>query len=234
MSDAYALSTFGQSGRVAQVDYALQCIANTGKLTVAVKAKNGVVITSECKPSSSLINSDDLELIVELNECVMVGFSGLFIDFQHIVNNLKAKATAYELQYGETAPIRIVADWASKILQKATHQPGVRVFGVAMIVGGVDHTGPSLYTIEPCGSTYRIKGTSLGSRSSSARLHLEKTITETLDIEDAVHVSLSALRESLDGELTDSNVKIAVCKTSHPVSLMTTEEVSAYVNIVNE
>lgn len=94
---------------------------------------------------------------------------------------------------------------------------GVRPFGIGMIVAGYDEeSGPQIFQIEASGTFYCWKATALGRGSSEARSFLEKTYTDDMDIDDAVHTAIKALKTSFEGELTSRNVEVGVIKTTDP------------------
>jgi len=99
-----------------------------------------------------------------------------------------------------------------------------------MIVAGYDEeTGPQIFQIEASGTFYCWKATSLGRGSTEARSFLEKTYTDDMDIDDAVHTAIKALKTSFEGELTARNVEVGVIKTSDPnkeFKLLSQEEIS--------
>ncbi len=45
---------------------------------------------------------------------------------------------------------------------------------------------------------------------------MEKTFSEDLDIGDATHLAIKALKNSFDGELTYRNIEVGIIKTSDP------------------
>jgi 20S proteasome subunit alpha 6 len=68
---------------------------------------------------------------------------------------------------------RLVTDVADRH-QRATQSYVRRPYGVGMLVGGVDRTGPHLFQTCPSGNMYEWKAFALGSRSQSAKTFLER------------------------------------------------------------
>mmetsp|Transcript_17950 Transcript_17950/g.12883 ORF Transcript_17950/g.12883 Transcript_17950/m.12883 type:complete len:80 (-) Transcript_17950:606-845(-) len=79
MSD-YSLTTFGSSGELTQVRYALTAVGN-GETSIGIRAKNGVVIAAEKKLPSVLIDESSLHKVDKLSEYLGVTYSGLGPDF---------------------------------------------------------------------------------------------------------------------------------------------------------
>ena len=102
------------------------------------------------------------------------------------------------------------------LFQEYTQSGGVRPFGIGMIVGGWEETGPQIYQIEASGTFYCWKATAIGKGATEARTFLEKTYTEDIDIGDAVHTAIKALKNTFEGEMTERNLEVAIIKDSDP------------------
>lgn len=74
--------------------------------------------------------------------------------------------------------------------------------------GGILKGGPSLYQVDPSGSYFPWKATAIGKSSTSAKTFLEKRYTETLELEDAIHIALLTLKETIEGEMNGDTVEI--------------------------
>ena len=86
-----------------------------------------------------------------------------------------------------------------------------------MIVGGYDEEqGPQIFQIEASGTFYCWKATALGRGSTEARQFLAKTFSDDMDIGDATHTAIRALKNSYEGQMTAKNLEVAVIKTSDP------------------
>ena len=89
---------------------------------------------------------------------------------------------------------------------------GVRPFGTAMQIGGVDHEGAHLFETDPGGAFRQIYAGALGlGREKADDLLLEK-YKENLKFKDAMELGLRALFETLDGEAPPS---LEVCNIDH-------------------
>lgn len=76
--------------------------------------------------------------------------------------------------------------------------------------GGVLKGGPSLYQVDPSGSYFPWKATAIGKSATSAKTFLEKRYTEGLELEDAVHIALLTLKETIEGEMNGDTVEIGI------------------------
>lgn len=87
--------------------------------------------------------------------------------------------------------------------------------------GGVHKGGPMLYQVDPSGSYFPWKATAIGKSAASAKTFLEKRYTEGLELEDAVHIALLTLKETIEGEMNGETIEIGKC-IQHHVSLHVT------------
>ena len=78
--------------------------------------------------------------------------------------------------------------------------------------GGIHKGGPSLYQVDPSGSYFPWKATAIGKSATSAKTFLEKRYTEGLELEDAVHIALLTLKETIEGEMNGETVEIGVSR----------------------
>lgn len=74
--------------------------------------------------------------------------------------------------------------------------------------GGVLKGGPMLYQVDPSGSYFPWKATAIGKSATTAKTFLEKRYTEGLELEDAVHIALLTLKETIEGEMNGETIEI--------------------------
>ena len=74
--------------------------------------------------------------------------------------------------------------------------------------GGILKGGPSLYQVDPSGSYFPWKATAIGKSATSAKTFLEKRYNESLELEDAIHIALLTLKETIEGEMNGDTVEI--------------------------
>jgi 20S proteasome subunit alpha 2 len=76
--------------------------------------------------------------------------------------------------------------------------------------GGILKGGPSLYQVDPSGSYFPWKATAIGKSATSAKTFLEKRYTDGLELEDAIHIALLTLKETIEGEMNGETVEIGM------------------------
>lgn len=76
--------------------------------------------------------------------------------------------------------------------------------------GGILKGGPMLYQVDPSGSYFPWKATAIGKSAASAKTFLEKRYTDGLELEDAVHIALLTLKETIEGEMNGETIEIGI------------------------
>lgn len=204
------------SGKLVQIEYALNAVKQ-GVTTIGIKSANGVVIATERKANSNLLKAESNNKVELITPDIGMSYSGMGPDFRVLVDKARKLAhTNYKRIYNEYPPVKVMVQEIAKVMQESTQSGGIRPFGVSLLVGGYDKHSNSfqLYQVDPSGSYFPWKATAIGKTSVSAKTFLEKRWNENLELEDAIHVSLLALKESVDGELTGENLDIAIVSDS--------------------
>ncbi|CAG7920940.1 unnamed protein product [Penicillium olsonii] len=239
MADRYSfsLTTFSPSGKLVQIEYALNAV-NQGVTALGIKATNGIVLATEKKSSSPLIDPPSLSKISLITPDIGMVYAGMGPDYRVLVDKArKVSHTNYKRIYNEYPPTRILVQDVARVVQEATQSGGVRPYGVSLLVagwdegvepeseqskkddpeekttsktGGIQKGGPSLYQVDPSGSYYPWKATAIGKHATSAKTFLEKRYTEGLELEDAIHIALLTLKETIEGEMNGDTIEIGI------------------------
>lgn len=206
-------------------------------LTASLLATNGVVLATEKKSSSSLVASQSSSKISSITPNIGMVYSGMGPDYGVLVDKARrVSRTSYKRVYNEYPPTRILVQDVARVMQEATQSGGVRPFGVSLLIAGWDESdggthdndvlgldsssktkknashistgGPSLYQVDPSGSYFPWKATAIGKSATSAKTFLEKRYADGLELEDAIHIALLTLKETIEGEMNGETIEI--------------------------
>ncbi|KZO93296.1 N-terminal nucleophile aminohydrolase [Calocera viscosa TUFC12733] len=207
---SFSLTTFNPSGKLVQIEHALAAVSQ-GTTSLGIKASNGIVIATEKKASSILIDDSMIEKVSIICPNIGIVYSGMGPDFRVLVGKARKSAQAYWKMYGEYPPAKVLAQEIATVMQEATQSGGVRPFGVSLLVAGWDdHRGPSLYQIDPSGSFWAWKASAIGKNMVNAKTFLEKRYHDDISLEDAIHTALLTLKEGFEGQMTEKTLEIGV------------------------
>jgi 20S proteasome subunit alpha 2 len=85
-----------------------------------LSATNGIVIATEKKSSSLLIDSSALDKVSVICPNIGLVYSGMGPDFRVLVNKARKSAQAYWKIYGEYPPTRVLTQEIASVMQQAT------------------------------------------------------------------------------------------------------------------
>lgn len=145
--------------------------------------------------------------IVNIDDRTVLAFAGLTADARVLVNKVRLEAQSYRLTMEDAPSADYLARYLARIQQRYTQQGGVRPFGIATLVAGVndDDMGkkPYLYQTDPAGTHSRWKAQVIGGRNSkSLREFLEKQYQDLTEDDfteqKCVRLAVQALLEVVD------------------------------------
>jgi 20S proteasome subunit alpha 2 len=232
-SHNFSLTTFSSQGKLVQIDYALNAVA-AGKTSLGIKAKNGVVIASEKKVPSPLVDVKSVEKISHITENIGVTYAGMGPDNRVLLRRGRKAAQKYNLQYKDPIPVSQLVREVAGVMQEFTQQGGVRPFGVSLLVAGYDEDGPQLYQIDPSGSYWAWKASAIGKNHTNAKTFLEKRYLSNpdMELEDAINTAILTLKEGFDGAMTENNIEIGVVGKDKKFRVLPPSEVAEYLSEV--
>ncbi|VVC37789.1 Proteasome alpha-subunit, N-terminal domain,Proteasome alpha-type subunit,Proteasome, subunit [Cinara cedri] len=207
---SFSLTTFSPSGKLVQIEYALAAVS-AGAASVGIKASNGVVVATENKRKSILYETT-VEKVQKVTPNIGMVYSGMGPDYRLLVRKARKEAAQYQLKFEEEIPTALLVQEVASVMQEYTQSGGVRPFGVSLLVCGWDKTGPKLYQCDPSGAYFAWKATALGKNYVNSKQFLEKRYKEDLELEDAIHTAILALKEGFEGQMTADNIEVGVCR----------------------
>ena len=206
-----ALTVFSPEGRLFQVEYALEAVRR-GTLAVAVKSQDDVCLVAQIKVASKLMDADAIDKVFQIDEHIGVAISGLHADSRALINYARVQAQSFRLTYDEPVRLNMLAKTIADLKQTYTQYGGVRPWGCAFFLIGIDVSGTHIYTTSPSGIYRPFKAYALGNGEAAAREYLIENYKPDLPFEGIINLALKALKESVDDELTKENVRLAFIK----------------------
>ena len=193
-----AITVFSPEGRLYQVEYATEAVRH-GPLAVGVKAVDGVVLAGEKRSPHMLVDLDTLKKILLIDDHVGTAIAGLHADARKLIDQARVQAQINRLSYDEPISIQSLVVNICDTKQLHTQYGGVRPFGVSLLVGGVDHDGPQLYTTDPSGSFWGWKAAAIGREADEVREFFNENLKDKddkLDLAAATELALRGLLKS--------------------------------------
>ncbi|XP_039135385.1 proteasome subunit alpha type-2-like isoform X5 [Dioscorea cayenensis subsp. rotundata] len=95
---SFSLTTCSPSGKLVQIEHALMAVGS-GQTSIGIKAANGVVIATEKKLSSILVDETSVQKSQLMTTNVGVVYSGMGPDFWVLVRKSRKRAQRYYRLY---------------------------------------------------------------------------------------------------------------------------------------
>lgn len=228
---SFSLTTFSPSGKLVQIEYALNAVA-AGATSLGISATDGVVIATEKKLPSVLVDESTVQKICTITPNIGVVYSGMGPDFRVLVRKARKTAQTYFQTYKEHIPVAQLVREVAAVMQEFTQSGGVRPFGVSLMMAGFDDNGPQLYQVDPSGSYFAWKASAIGKNMTNAKAFLEKRYSEEVGLEDAIHTALLTLKDGFEGQLSGSNIEVGIVGADKTFRVLTEAEVNDYLQEV--
>ena len=114
--------------------------------------------------------------------------------------------------------------------QTYTQFGGVRPFGTALLVAGVDEQGIHLFETDPSGALMAYKAGSIGAGRNTVMEIFEEKYKEDMTMSDSITLGLKALQKATEGEPNVVSVEIGVVTVKEHFRKLETKEVEKYVS----
>eukprot|EP00918_Siedleckia_nematoides_P076227 GHVU01166661.1.p1 GENE.GHVU01166661.1~~GHVU01166661.1.p1 ORF type:complete len:261 (+),score=32.27 GHVU01166661.1:77-784(+) len=206
---SFSLTTFSPTGKLVQIEHALAAV-NLGKAALGIKARDGVVIATEKKAPSTLVEESTLKKVAPFTDNIGCVFAGMPADYRVILKKGRKEAQSYFRQYGDTVPVSQLVRAVATVMQEFTQSGGVRPFGLSLLVAGYDDEGPQLYQVDPSGAYFGWKASAVGRDMASLRTFLERRYKDDMLLEDAIHTAILTLKEGFEGAMNENNIEIGI------------------------
>lgn len=224
---SFSLTTFSPSGRLVQIEYALQAVTS-GATALGIKAKNGIVLATEKRLPSPLMDESTLQKVVMITKSIGMVYAGMGPDSRVLIKKARKAAQTYYQTYQESIPVNQLVREVASVMQEFTQSGGVRPFGVSLLVAGFDEEGPQLCQIDPSGSYYAWKASAIGKNMVNAKTFLEKRYADDMELEDAIHTAILTLKEGFEGQVTESNIEIGIIGEDMKFKTLSVSETKDY------
>src|SRR5687768_13533114 len=227
-----AITVFSPDGRLFQVEYAREAVKR-GTTTVGLKFRDGVVLIVDKRITSRLVEPSSIEKIFMLDDHVGCATSGLVADARSLVDRARIDAQMNRVTYDEPISVLALVKRICDFKQSYTQYGGVRPFGTALLVAGVDDTGAHLIETDPSGALMEYKASSVGSGRNQAMEFFEEKFKDNLSQDEAVNLGLAALYKATDGKLNAEAIEIGVVSSKERFHKLPADDVKRLVEKVS-
>lgn len=227
-----AITVFSPDGRLFQVEYARVAVTR-GTTTIGMKFKNGVVLIADKKVASKLMEPTSIEKVFKIDGHVGCATSGLVADARVLVDYARIVAQINMITYNEKIAVETLVKKICDYKQNYTQYGGVRPFGTALLVGGVDNQGIHLYETDPSGALVSYKAGCIGSGRNTVMELFEKEFKTDLSMDEVVSLGLKALDKATEEKINEDTVEMGTIQVGKEFRRLSGKEIRNYIEKIS-
>lgn len=198
-----------------------------GTTTVGITCKDGVIFASERRASmGNLVAHKVAEKIFKIDNHIAATIAGSVADAQSLMKVISAETALYRLRNGKDISIEAAAAVSSNILHSSPAY-------VQTLIGGVDDSGASIYSLDATGGMIKDAFISTGSGSTFAYGVLEDRFHEDITVEEAKELALRAIKSATERDTYSGNGFLVSEVTKDGYKMLEKEEVESIIKKIN-
>lgn len=198
-----------------------------GTTTVGITCTDGVVFASERRASmGNLVAHKVAEKIFKIDNHIAATIAGSVAGAQGLMKIISAETALYRLRNGKDISIEAAASVSSNILRSSPAY-------VQTLIGGVDDTGASIYSLDAAGGMIKDTFISTGSGSTFAYGVLEDRFHEDITVEEAKELAVRAIKAATERDTYSGNGFLVAEVTKDGFKMLEKEEVESIVEKIN-
>lgn len=166
-----------------------------GTTTIGITFSDGVVLATEQRATmGNLVASRKAKKVYRISNRIGMTTAGGVGDAQQLARLMTVECNLYEVRRGKPMSVGAVSTLLSNYLNQNRYYP----FYVQLLVGGVDETGPKIFSVDALGgATKEEEIVATGSGSPMAYGVLEDRYRREMNKEEAVDLAVRALKAAM-------------------------------------
>jgi len=224
----YTATVFSPDGRLFQVEYAMELV-NRGATILGIQCVDGVVLAAE-ETLDLFEEANHSYKIFQVDDHIGAAIVGLSSDARVLVDQARVDAQSNKLSLDEAIDVETVTQKICDVQQTYTQHGGGRPFGVSIIFGGVDKTGPKVFGTHPSGTFHSYKATAVGAGKDTVLPMLKDEYRDDLNLKSGIKLATRCLVKALQARQLPTRIKIAVVPlATKKMRMLPDAEVEGYV-----
>ncbi|KAJ7207070.1 20S proteasome subunit [Mycena pura] len=193
---------------------------STGTTIVGCLFADGIVLGADTRATEGDIVADkNCEKIHYITESIRCCGAGTAADTEFTTALISSNMELHALSTGRKPRVVTAMTMLKQMLFR--HHGNI---GAALVLGGVDATGPHLFTVAPHGSTDKLPYVTMGSGSLAAMAVFESSWKPNMSRDDALQLVKDAISAGIFNDLgSGSNVDACIITASHTEMLRNVE-----------
>jgi proteasome alpha subunit len=204
---------FSPDGLLLQVEYAEKTV-RLGAASVGIICKEGVLIIADKGKKDELIIPRSADKIYEIDEHLIASAAGILSDARVLVNHVRITAQQHRVTYDSPIDVESIIREISDIKQQYTQHPGVRPFGVALIVAGKNDNECKLYTSDITGNYFEYNAVAIGENDEKIKELLRKEYKFEMPMNESIKFGLNVFKKVLGEKFDIKRFNVAYIKNN--------------------
>jgi proteasome beta subunit len=165
-----------------------------GTTTIGVVCKDGVILASDTRVTMGFyVAHKHGKKVYKIDDHLAMTISGTVADAQRTVDILTANAQLYKISMGRPLPVSSAARLVANLFFSSRYAPLL----TQVLIGGIDDTGPHVYSLDPFGSLTEEKCVATGSGSPIAYGVLEDKYREEMSVAELLPIIVKAVNSAM-------------------------------------
>lgn len=182
-------------------------VVKTGTTIAGIVFKDGVILGADTRATEGTVVADkNCEKIHYIADNIYCCGAGTAADTEYTTNIISTSLELHRLATGR----KLRVGTACRMLKQYLYRYQGEI-GAYLVLGGVDITGPHLFTIHAHGSTDKLPYVTMGSGSLAAMAVFEDRYVPNMELQEAKELVKDAIRAGIFNDLgSGSNVDLCV------------------------
>ena len=203
-----AITVFSPDGRLYQVEYAIETVKR-GTIAVGIKTKHGIIFAADERPRKFQV-VDEPQKLFKIDQHIGVAAAGYIPDARKQIDEARFFSQSSKIVYDESVGVETVTKHIADQCQQYTQYAGARPIGVALIIGGIDENGNSLFLTDPSGAYVPYNAVAIGAYSDKVTEFLIKEYKSEMTLEESKILAVAAI--NLVSNDTNNSEQIKICQ----------------------
>ena len=222
------LSIFSPEGSLYQVEYSYKAVKAAGITSVAIRAKDGVVVVSQRKVPDKLIKPESVTNVFNVDGRIGAAVIGRVPDGRLVLDWARDKAYKYKYDCGHPIGAQLLAKRLAGMAQYNTQTAQHRAMGVSVTLFSIENDdkkggalAPQLFKVDPSGHFVGYFAVASGAKEVEAQQQLEKATKAQgpfgdMSLQQASDVALATLQHVCGEALKGKDVEMACVSAERP------------------
>ena len=206
-----AITVFSPDGRLYQVEYAIETVKR-GSIALGIKTKDGIIFAADERPRKLQI-IDNPQKLFKIDQHIGVAAAGYIPDARGQVSDARFFSQSSKLVYDEPVDVETVTKHIADKCQQYTQYAGARPIGVALIIGGIDKNGNSLFLTDPSGTYVPYNAIAIGADSDKVTEFLKKNYKEEMNLDESKELAIASINMTNNDSKNIEHIKISQIKS---------------------